>query len=309
MKTKRLIYTLIPLLLLVGCSSSEELKILCPTGAPSIAFYNYVNNSNFETNSTPTNIIASMNKTSSYDVIVIDTTSGVSAINNGAPYLLASTITFGNFYIASTNKDSDGIMNDNDNIVIFGATNGVPSKLFHYLYGNEFDNQLTYVKSVADAAACLKKGTDNNGKQVDYVFVAEPVLTNVLNTTPTVSIYKNIQEEYKLKSNNSLLMQASIFVKKTAKKAIIDKFLNSIEKDINNGINDPTIIKNKLDSASEDKTLIQNKYGVGSELIYKVMQTNKIGLGYLSSYSQKQSIDKYLSLFNMEETNEEIYYK
>lgn len=309
MKSKKYILNLIPLLLLVGCNSSQELKILCPTGAPSIAFYNYVDNANFETNSTPTNIIASMNKNSEYDVVVIDTTSGVSAINNGAPYLLASTITFGNFYIATTNKDSDGIMNENDNIILFGAANGVPSKLFHYLYGNDFDSQITYVKSVSDAAGCLKRGTDTNGKQVDYVFVAEPVLTNILATTPTVSIYKDIQEEYKAKSNNSLLMQASVFVKKSAKKNTIDKFLSSLEKDINDGINDPTIIKNRLESATEDQTLIQNKYGVGTALIYKVMQTNKIGLGYLSSYSQKESIDKYLSLFNMEETNEEIYYK
>ena len=85
----------------------KTLKILCPTGAPAVAFYNYAKDSNFETNSVPKNIVSEMNQNSTKDIIVIDTVSGLKAINNGAPFKIASTITFGNFYIASTGNDDN----------------------------------------------------------------------------------------------------------------------------------------------------------------------------------------------------------
>ena len=192
-------------LLATGCvkkQTVETVKVICPTGAPAVAFYTHFDDENFETNGTPSNIVSFMNETSPYDAVVIDTVSGIKAINNGAPFKLLSTITFGNFFIASTGHDEDGVMDASDKIVLFGK-NQTPDLLFHYIYGTDYDASIEYVTAVSDAAGCLASGKNvATGSDVDYVFVAQPVLFATLNNknAPTYGksgVYANIQDEYK----------------------------------------------------------------------------------------------------------------
>ena len=134
---------------LVGCNvknnSSEvkefdrtSLNIITPTGAPALAFYNYAGLSSFETNSVPTNIVGIM-AAGQKDVAVLPTNAGIQAIKGkNAPYQIAATITFGNFYIASMGNDADNVMNEGDTILLFQKDN-VPDKIFHYVYGDAFD--------------------------------------------------------------------------------------------------------------------------------------------------------------------------
>ena len=78
---------------------------------------------------------------------VIDTVNGIKAIEKGANYKLAASITFGNFYIASTGIDEDDIMDKDDYIVLFsmGAT---PDLIFHYvLQSNQFHADLCLYNS------------------------------------------------------------------------------------------------------------------------------------------------------------------
>ena len=97
----------------------SSLSILTPTGAPALAFYNYAGNSKFETNAAPATISGQM-AAGSKNVIVLPTNAGVKAIvDNKAPYKLAATITFGNFYIASLNNDDNQVMDENDTIILF----------------------------------------------------------------------------------------------------------------------------------------------------------------------------------------------
>ena len=180
----------------------EDMKIVAPSGAPSVAFYNFSDSASFETNGTPSNIVAMMSATEGPDVVVIDTVSGVNAINNGAPYLLAATITFGNFYIAATGNDEDGVMSADDNIILFGQ-NQTPDLVWHYIYGSEFDEAVSFVAAAGDAAAVLQTGNDAQGNPADYVFLAEPALFASLNKNEKASIYANVQELY-LESLNAL---------------------------------------------------------------------------------------------------------
>ena len=63
-------YLLLSLICLTSCNVDHStLKIVCPTGAPALAFYNNVENANFETNSTPSNIVSMMNGNSNYDIV------------------------------------------------------------------------------------------------------------------------------------------------------------------------------------------------------------------------------------------------
>lgn len=301
--------------LLVGCGGQSinhqlSFKVLTPNGAPAVAMYNFATDiDHWETNAKPTNIVALMTENSEFDVVVVDTTSGIKAIENGSPYKMAATITLGNFFIASTGNDDNEEMGADDTIVLFGNENAVPAKIFHYLYGTTYDAAIEYVSAVSDAAKCLITGSNlGTGHSVDYVFIAQPVLYKALASNTHASVYKDIQKEYKNKSGNLPLMQASVFVKNSANTDDVDTFLYTLKKDIAAGINDPSLIKAGIE-AMNDTDLATTRFGVDSETVYAVMQANGLGLGYLPSYENKTSVDAYVNLFGMEQTSEEIYYK
>lgn len=284
----------------------EELKIVAPVGAPSIAFYNYADSANFETNGTPSNIVALMSSEDGPDVIVIDTVSGINAISNGAPYCLAATITFGNFYIAQTGNDEDGTLGSDDSIVLFGQ-NQTPDLVWHYLYGNEYDEAITFVAAANDAAASLQTGKDLEGNDVDYVFLAEPALFASLNKNEKASIYADVQELYAQKAGTKLI-QASVFVRNDLSDETINTFLDSLKADIDAALNDPTVIKAGFEKISEDES--KAKFGVLAAPVVAVLKNgNRLGLNFEKAYDIKEDIDNFLSIMNKETSAEEIYFK
>ena len=302
------ILLLIPALLLSGCNSRKaELKIVCPTGAPAIAFYKEFHNSNFETNGVPSNIIAMMSETSDKDLVAIDTLGGIQAINKGAPYKIAASLTFGNFFIASTGNDANGQMDVGDKIVLFGQ-NQTPDKLFHYIYGNQYDEGIEYVGNVQDAAKCLISGKNAvTTHSVDYVFVAQPVLLNALAKNTKAAKYANIQDLYKEKSEGKELIQASIFVKNTSSKKNVDKYLTQLEKDIEEAVKNPDVITETF--KGEEAEQLVSTYGADpSNFVKAIQDNNSLGLGYKKASSNKENIDAFLSLFSIEKTDEKIYY-
>ena len=116
--------------------SFSDLKILAPTGAPAIAFYNYATNANFETTGSPSDVIIPAFRKGMYDVIVAPTHGGLmQIINNQANYKIAATITFGNMYIVSMGTDTDNELNEGDRVLYF-QKNDLPGKIFEYVYGD-----------------------------------------------------------------------------------------------------------------------------------------------------------------------------
>lgn len=313
---KVLLFTLLTLLL-TGCDNKEEAKdlsIVCPSGAPALAFYTELNNPNFNTGDAQS-ILPELKGENGSDVIVIDTVNGIKALNAGANYKLAATITFGNFYIAATGNDEDGVMNDGDYIVVFsqGAT---PDLVFHYLYGDALDSNLHYVSAVADASTCLIKGINISDEQrnidekpyVDYVMIAEPALTAALKKNENASVYANIQNEYNAKSNGLQMIQASVFVSNKLTEKQINDYLNKLETNINELIQTPTLFADGVSELSDDE--VKDIFGVpNSGLATSVLTRNSIGLGFKKAYDNKEAIDNFVSIFNVEKTNEEIYFK
>lgn len=288
----------------------EDVKVICPTGAPAVAFYNHAEDDRFETNSVPSNIVSFLNEASPYDMVVIDTVSGIRAINNGAPYKMAATITFGNFFIAATGNDDDGVMDSDDKIVLFGQ-NQTPDLLFHYIYGTQFDSAIEYVNAVSDAAGCLASGKNvATGNGVDYVFVAQPVLFATLNnknaaTYGKSSIYKNIQDEYKEKSSNKELVQASVFVKNTDKYSY-DSYLSSLKGDIDAVVSNPNLVIEKLGDL--DENAVKTKYGIAPTAMKGVLASNNgLGLGYKKAKDNKENINNFISIFGLSEVSDEIF--
>ena len=288
----------------------EMFSIVSPTGAPALAFYNYAGYKNFETNSVPTNIVAMMNK-GEKDVVVLPTNAGVQAIvNKNAPYKIAATITFGNFFIVSMNNDDNQTMDANDTILLF-QKNNVPDKIFHYIYGDALDSALHYVNAVSDAASAVIGGkfTDPDlGTELvpNYVMIAEPALTNVLSKKgDAISVYANLQEEYKKKSNNAELFQASVFVNNSLDPNKVRYFLDDLKRDIEEAIADPSKMSAGMSHIEDAATV----YGVAPTMAESVLRKNNgMGLGFKLARDNKEAIDTFLGIFGINNVDEKIYF-
>ncbi len=312
---------LLPLMItglaLTGCRPSQQLvyctttlQVVTPTGAPALAFYNYAGLSNFETNSNPANITAYM-AAESKDFVVLPTNAGVkSIIDNNLPYKLAATITFGNFYLVSMgNDDDENGMDAGDTILLF-QKNNVPDRIFHYVYGNDLNDAIHYVNAVSDAAQAALTGQfsdPNDGLTYtpNYVLLAEPVLTNVLSKKQTVSVNADIQAKYKEVSGNKEIFQASVFVRNAASKENTDSFLKCLKKDIETAISDPSkMVEGMNKDASPAET-----FGVAPAMAEAVLKKNNgMGLGFKYAKENKEAIETFLSIFNLKDIDEKIYY-
>ena len=318
---KKIIPLLLTTLALAGCAnnnsngadvyySPEMFSIISPTGAPALAFYKYAGLSNFETNAVPTNIVAMMNK-GEKDVVVLPTNAGVQAIVNAkAPYKIAATITFGNFYIVSMNNESNENMDADDTILLF-QKNNVPDKIFHYIYGDTLNSALHYVSAVSDAASAIIGGkfTDPDlGTELvpNYVMIAEPALTNVKSKKgDAISVYANVQEEYKKKSNNAELFQASVFVNNALEYEKVKLFLNDLKGDIEEAIAEPTKMSEGMSKIEDAATV----YGVAPEMAKTVLANgNGMGLGFKLAKDNKEAINTFLGIFGINNVDEKIYY-
>lgn len=310
---KKFIISLLSIIPLVcSCSqnqASTELSIITPTGAPALAFYRYAKNKNFETNSGEVTFIIASMLNQKKDIVILPTNAGIQQINkNNLNYKIAATITFGNLYVAATGNDDDGVM-DNDDYIILFQKNQLPDLIFKYIYGDSLNDAIHYVGAATDAAKCLKSGIDltNDNHKVDYVLLAEPALTNILNSAPQCSIYSNLQDLYKEKSGGLEIFQASIFINSNLDKEIINNFLSSLEEAIKTGIQNPEKIIDGLNEHESPSTF----FGIDPKIIPSVInkKRNGLGLGFKKAYENKQAIDKFLSIFGIGETDEKIYFK
>ena len=306
MKNKLILLSMIALL--SGCSGNYEhnLSIIAPTGAPSLAFYNFANDNNFATTNAPATLVADYMAPANKDVVVAPTNVGVQAIvKQNVQYKIAATLTFGNLFVASTGNDDDGVMDKDDYIVVF-QKKAVPGLVFKSVYGEELTNAAHDVGDVSFAAQCLASGKDvttETKDSVDYVLIAEPAFTNVLSKKETVQEYANLQTEYKNKFGVEIF-QASLFVKNGVN---ADSLLSALQKDTNEVIKNGDLFTEKLTGMSDEQA--QSLFGVAPKMAAKVTKNgNRMGLGFKKAKENKEGIDKFLSLFGIDATSEEIYY-
>lgn len=317
---KKILTLLLVLLVMCGCTANnnnterkavEDVTIVTPKGAPVLAFYDQIENENY-TRVAADAISALWTGDQSPDVLVVDLTSGLKAIANGAEYKLASIITFGNFYLASTGNDENETMDADDRIVLFGNENMLPSKIWHYLFGNDYDQSLVYVADAQQAAAALVSGKDLEANDVDYVFLAQPALFGALKQNEKASLYKDIQQEYKDKSGKDMI-QAAVFVRNDLDPETTNEFLNNLETSINAAIENPEMVLEKLSVYKDDEATAQ--YGFNPTVVVNVFKQknaagiNAMGLGFKRAIDIKEDIDAFVSLFGMDTTSEEVYFK
>lgn len=320
---KRLFVLFVILITLCGCAGTKKeeavdqqidtssLSIVTPTGAPVLAFYDQIANENYSRVSADA-ISALWTGDASPDILVVDLTSGIKAIGNGAAYRLGAILTFGNFYLASTGNDEDEVMDADDKIVLFGNENMLPNRLWHYLFGNEYDDSLIYEANAQIAAAALASGKASDGSDVDYVFLAQPALFASLKKNEKARVYMDIQEEYQKKSGLDMI-QAALFINDRVDQKTAEVFLEKLEASINALLQDPELANEGLSVYKDEEALAQ--YGFNPAVVVSVLKqknasgNNAMGLGYKKAIDIKDDIDAFLSVFGVDKTSEEIYFK
>lgn len=301
----------------IGCSENiNRINLLIPTGAPAVAFYNFENDSHYslETNSVPNQIVAAMSGGGDTNAVVLPTNAGIQAIKAGANYKIASTITFGNFFVCATGHDQNKVLDKGDIVVLF-QQNQIPDKLFQDVYSTIFpDLTIKYAQAASNAAGVLKTGSfidEGSTIEVDYVLVADPSMRAALAGNPNASIYSNVRTLFQEKHSSMDLMQASLFVKSDLDSTTVNSLLNKFNNDINKGLGNPDLVKQGMDKKGTEQE-VSAFYGVNSALVLSSLKDNNgIGLGFKNAFENKASIDNFLSIIapQIGVTDEKIYYK
>ena len=306
---KKLILTLLPLIALSACGKATyklDVKVASPAGSPAIALFKYLGDlDHLEVNTDANNVIAyfsSKDNTQRKDVILAPTNAGIAAINKGAEYKIAATVTFGNFFLISTGSDKDKVLNEGDKVLAF-QENGVAGKLFTYLYGDK-DLDVTFANTAADVKNTVL--TDKSF-DADYVLLAQPVVNAVISAKEGYSVFANLQADYKEKTGGKEITQASIFVRNDTNSKLIDSFLKNVKTDVEELLKNPETF---LEAVKEmDDTVITGKVAAKKEAVVNLLKNgNALGLGYKAALENKASIDAFIQTLGLKESNEEIYY-
>ena len=92
---------------------------------------------------------------------------------------------------------------------------------------------------------------------------------------------------------------------KNVEKTLATSFLESLEKDINDAIADPT----KLSAGMGKEASAAEVFGVAPQMAENVLKKNNgMGLGFKYAKENKAAVETFLKLFNIEGLNEEIYF-
>ena len=198
-------------LTLAGCSTHKEsysVKILCPTGAPTLAFVseyeNIMENGRIDFVKGTNELIAEFSKVDSdYDIIVAPINLGTKLIEKGqTSYKLDSIITWGNLYLVGTSEDA---LTGNGEIALFGE-GAVPQKVFETVNTNK-ELKTTYYQDASLVQQQLL------AKKVKVGMLAEPVATATIAKAKQqgleLKVLKDLQSEY----GSEGYPQAAIFVK------------------------------------------------------------------------------------------------
>ena len=122
-------------------------------------------------------------------------------------------------------------------------------------------------------------------------------------------MYANVQNDYKTKTNNLEITQASIFVKADANNATINSFLSMIKNDVTELMADPETVLPAATSSLEAQ-VVTGKLGGQVALISKLLKNgNSIGLGYKEAKSNKSAIDAFIGTLGLPASNDSIYFE
>lgn len=212
------LYVVISLIMFMLClsscvsdSSMDKVKIITPSGAPTLGISNAIKNTDlFDTTivAGPDALAAAFSK-KEYDIIVAPVNLGVKFYNslNKFDYIYYKTIVGGCFYLTSVEEIGNIKELNNKEITVFGK-NSTPDVVIRSLINYyELNVKINYVNDVSEANAMLI------GKKADIIISAEPAISKINQSNKYYTL--DLTEEWKKISNTTFnIPQAGIFVKK-----------------------------------------------------------------------------------------------
>ena len=293
--------SLLTVIALAGCNRVEanpslrdvDLKIISPKGAPAVALYKFAKG--LTTVDNPATELLPQFHTNDYDVIIAPTKGGLTKITKAkVNYALAATVTFGNFALVATGNDSDGVLNEGDKVLYFQPTD-IPGAVFNYLYGDKGLETYTAADD-SKVGPSLSTGTyvvdETTTVNLDYVFAAEPLITNL---GKTANVVERAADVFKTLDDCKAIYQASVFVNKNTDKAKINNFLSLLEDDITKAVSNPNEIVETLKLVGEPEEQAQ-KFKFNSTVIYNCMKDyNGLGLGFRKAFDYKTDINYFIN--------------
>lgn len=174
---KNTILFLLILMVLIGCTQNQKIKILIPEGIPAIALGTLLEKEEYECNVVAnTDVITSELIQNNYDVIIAPIIVGAKLFNQEASvYQLAAILTFNNLYIFAREGAPLSDISDlnGETIAAFGYNNTPDILLRYALDSNDVQATIVYETSVHDVIS--------NRMMIDpsiqYFLLTEPVLS------------------------------------------------------------------------------------------------------------------------------------
>ena len=221
---------------LVGCGgsgtkdSSDTAKILCPTGAPSLAFVSEYEEIQEEgkidfTDGSDQLVAELSKKDSEYDIIVAPVNLGAKLISGKqTDYRMAGVLTWGNLYLVGTSEDA---LNSTGEIALFGE-GAVPQKIYET---TKVETTLTptYYTSATLVQQELLSLKANVGMLAEPL--ASATIAKAKQSGLNLSIIKDLQTSY----GEGGYPQAAIFVKPDTN---FSELFKDIDEFTNNGYED-----------------------------------------------------------------------
>jgi len=284
-------------------------KIMCPTGAPSICFYEKIDQG-LETGKAT--LVKSQLLTNNYGSVVFDFYNGLKLLKNKENYdfskdfKLARILTGGNFYLVGINKDVEP---DTTSKIVSFSKNSLPDLVYKKIYGESIYSNTEHVADNEAASAILASGL-YNAESVDYVVIAEPALTKVMENkdAPTygkLHVISSLKNKWKDLTNQTCIPQAGLFVRQDyydSYKNYFNTYFDEIDNSINNVILNPNIVKETIDKKIDGSFKQKSLFGFDTDTYYSVMKEDKNGFAIVDKTESKNiDIQVFLSSLNIKE--------
>ncbi len=288
---------------------TSNLKIVSPVGAPSLSLQSFMrDNSTNITLGTPKDVVLPALIKGDADIVIFDLATGAKQIAAGKinNYTVVGALTLGNVDVIATASGKNKQLDDNASIYSFG-TNSIFTGILRSVYGLSSDKAIPELADTSVAATAALTGLVE-GKEVDFVLVAEPQVTRILSQEgATCSLYANLTAKWAEYSLNQGLNggkgysgypQAGIFLNKKYEDKSQDALINSALDKIYSASADFALNsgKNVLAAINEDVSAGKyqsNAFGVGLPMITKAAssQTNPSKVTNALGFASNKNFD------------------
>ncbi len=215
---------------------STPLKVIAPNGAPALSQIYAELDANYDVEVVNgADLLAAAFGSESHDFIYAPTNLGAKLYNSGIQYKLAAAVTFGNYYLVSSQENFTLASLEGQEIVVFGQNATSDIILRYILEQNNITATLTYVASAGDANAEFV--LDSN----KIILSAEPLLSVMGVQLAAQSRTFNtidLQAEYMAITGEDSYPQAGVFVKADLDSEYVEAYLTILEASVNTVNND-----------------------------------------------------------------------